>query len=230
MKNIGSSKATLFTVALIALSIMPTLQAATIWTDWTSATLGTPGSASGTLGGVTVSYNGEVNGNTVINGTSPDWSQPASSFIGGTVSTSPSAVGDIITLNGSFTGTNTLSFSSPILNPVFAIWSLGQPTLPASFTFNATPTFEAGGPDVFGGGAISVLGDVVSGQEGSGVVQFTGTFTSISWTDTPENFYGFTVGEAGAVSATPEPAALTLFGVGFAALALMLGRRKLGVN
>jgi hypothetical protein len=45
---------------------------------------------------------------------------------------------------------------------------MGAPGTPASFTFNATPTFEAGGPDVFGGSAITVAGDVVSGQEGSG--------------------------------------------------------------
>ena len=95
---------------------------------------------------------------------------------------------------------------------------MGAPGTPASFTFNATPTFEAGGPDVFGGSAITVAGDVVSGQEGSGqegsgVVQFTGTFSSISWTDTPEFFYGFTAGEAAATTTpgvVPEPSTLTL--------------------
>ena len=59
----------------------------------------------------------------MINGTSTDWSDPANSFIGGTVTTSPNAVGDIIAENGSFTGTNALIFASAIVNPVFAIWS-----------------------------------------------------------------------------------------------------------
>jgi hypothetical protein len=112
------------------------------------------------------------------------------------------------------------------VNPVFAIWSLGSPSLPATFTFNETPTFEAGGPDFFGGEAITVSGDAVSGREGSGVVQFTGSFTSISWTDTFENYYGFTVGDSGAVSSTPEPTTLTLIGAGFAAFALTLRTRK----
>jgi PEP-CTERM motif len=206
--------------------MMPGLRAATIWTDWTSATSGAPGSASGILDGVAVSYNGEVIGNTVIDGTTPDWSNPASSFIGGTVTTSPGTVGDIIALSGTFTGTNTITFGSAIVNPVFAIWSLGQPSSGATFTFDATPTVEAGGPDVYGGGAITALGNVVSGQEGSGVVQFTGSFTSISWTDTSEFYYGFTVGEAAAIGETPEPASLALFGAGFAGLALTQRRRK----
>jgi hypothetical protein len=61
----------------------------------------------------------------------------------------------------------------------------------------------------FGGGAIGVAGNTVSGSEGNGVVEFTGTFTSISFTTTFENFYVFTVGRNDAAQA-PEPAALVL--------------------
>ena len=208
--------------AIISVLILVSSPAAasTIWTTWTSATPGTPGSASGSLNSVTVLYSGEV---ILAGGGSLDWSDPASSFIGGTSTTSPSTVGDIITLQGA-TGINTLTFSSPIVDPVIAIWSLGQPGTPATFTFAETPTFEAGGPDEFGGAAITVAGDVVTGMEGSGVVQFTGTFSSISWTDTPEFFYGFTVGEAGAISTAPEPAAFTLLGAGLAGLGVMRRR------
>lgn len=229
MKTLGFSKAALFSVALINFAITPILFADTVWTNWTSAKAGAPGSADGSLKGLTVSYSGEVIGNTVVNGTSLDWSRPASSFIGGSVTTSPSSVGDIITENGSFKGTNTLTFSVPVVNPVFAIWSLGSPSIPASFTFDAAPTFETGGPDIFGGGPIAVSGDVVSGREGSGVVQFTGTISSISWTDTFENYYGFTVGEAGGSGVpalSPEPATVALFAAGFAGLALALRSRK----
>jgi len=200
--------------------------AATTWTDWTSATLGAPGSATGTVSGVGVSYGGELDSATT-NGTTTIWA-PNSSFIGGTVTASPSAVGDAIFLDGSFTGGgDTITFSSPVLNPVFAFWSLGQPGLSASFTFNATPTVEAGGPNSqYGGSSISVAGNVVSGSEGNGVVEFAGTFSSISWTNTFESFYAFTVGVNDVPASVPEPTSLALLGLGLAGLGF--GKRKQG--
>jgi hypothetical protein len=178
--------------------------ATTVWTTWTKATIGTPGSASGTLNGSEVKYAGEVlNYNTT--GTADIWASPASSFVGGTSTASPDTPNDAIYLQGQAVK-NTITFSTPVVNPVFAIWSLGNPSAGASFTFDATPTFEAGGPDAYGGSAISVSGNVVSGHEGSGVVQFTGTFSSISWTDTPEYYYAFTVGATNA--AAPEISSL----------------------
>lgn len=196
--------------------------ATTSWTDWTRATNGAPGSAIGTLNGVGVTYTGEVLSNTVINGTATNWA-PASSFVGGTVTASPSSVGDIITLNGSFIGTNTITFASPVMNPVFAIWSLGAPPTPGSFTFNETPTFEVGGFNAnFGGAPITVLGKVVSGREGNGVVQFTGKLSTISWTDTFEDYYGVTVGTTRAV---PEPSEYLMLLAGLTLLGFAIRRR-----
>src|SRR5205823_2684791 len=104
-----------------------------------------------------------------------------------------------------------------------ALWSLGSFASLASFTFVQTPTFEAGGPNSqYGGGPITVSGNVVSGREGNGVVQFAGTFSSISWTDTFENFYGFTVGAAG--TGIPEPVSMSLLGVGVAGLGFLRRR------
>ena len=213
-------------VMLLGLAVVDA-QAASIWTDWTTATGGAPGSASGTLGGVGVSYSGEVFG-AITNGSTNIWA-PESSFTGGTVTASPNTVKDEISLRG-LTGTNTITFSSPVQNPIFAIWSLGQPGLEASFTFDATPTFEAGGINsIYGGLPIVVLGNTVSGNEGNGVVQFSGTFSSISWTDTPENFYAFTVGMNGPLgppTAVPEPASLILLGSGLAGVAWRIRRKR----
>ncbi len=208
-----------FTVCLLSLPA----EATTIWTDWTTASTGAPGTAGGLLGGVAVTYSGELD-NYIINGSSTIWS-PNSSFIGGTVTTSPSVFGDDLRLNGSSTAVNTIAFSSPVTNPVFAIWSLGSPSIQASFNFiGITPTFEAGGPNSqYGGGPITVVGNSVFGREGNGVVQFTGVFTSLSWTNTYENYYAFTVGANPA--SVPEPSSLLLIGTGLVGI-LAARRRK----
>jgi len=215
-------------ITLVAASglVAPPALASTMWTDWTSATLGVNGggSATGSVGGVGVSYSGELD-SAITNGSSNLWS-PNSSFIGGTSTTSPSTVGDDLRLNGSFTGVDTITFASPIVNPLIAIWSLGAPGISATFTFAQTPTFEVGGPNSqFGGMPINVVGNVVSGSEGNGVVQFTGTFSSISWTNSFENFYAFTVGMEGTTTPVPEPTTMILLGSGLIGLA-GYGRKK----
>jgi hypothetical protein len=212
-------------VLSVATLFATTTFAATTWTDWTSATVGAPGSAAGTVSGVGVSYSGEVIGS-VINGTSGIWA-PNSSFIGGTVTASPSVVNDDIRLQGSFTGPQTITFGTPVVNPVFAIWSLGQPGLTASFVFNATPTLQAGGPNAqFGGQSIIVNGNTVTGNEGNGVVQFTGTFSSLSWTNSFEFFYAFTVGLNGPVGAIPEPETYAMLLAGLGLLGFAARRRQ----
>jgi len=108
-------------IAVMSFITTPAL-AVTTWTDWTSATVG--GSASGSVGGVEVSYSGDLD-SFVVNGTSAMW-LPNSSFIGGTVNASPSAVGDYLGLNGNGTGTNTINFASPVVDRLIAIWSLGS--------------------------------------------------------------------------------------------------------
>jgi PEP-CTERM motif len=196
--------------------------ASTIWTNWLQATTGFPGSATGTVNGVGVTYAGELVG-AVTNGTSTIWS-PNSSFIGGTVDTSPSSVGDDLRLQGISQPLNSITFSTPVTNPVFAFWSVGSSALAAALFFSAVPTFEAGGPNsMLGGGPIVVINNVVSGNEGNGVVQFTGTFSSISWSDTGEVLYAFTVGVNPGASAVPEPTSLILLASGVAGA---LARRR----
>jgi hypothetical protein len=181
--------------------------AQTVWTDWTSFTAGPRGngSAQGSLGVVAVTYSGQLIG-AIVNGSSPLWA-PDSSFIGGTVTASPSTVKDDLRLNGRFQGKNTINFDTPVLNPVIAIWSLGAPRNPATFTFDAAPTVEAGGPSrAYRGSSITVSDNVVSGNESNGVVQFSGAFTAISWTNTYEHYYAITVGINGPLQpATKRP-------------------------
>jgi hypothetical protein len=202
-----------------------------VWANWSSATSGTPGSAIGTIGSVGVTYSGQTSGLTNV----PSWT-PASTFTGGVVGNAPPHT-PTIQIEGGSSLSETISFSSTVVDPIFAIWSLGQPGVAASFDFSSKSgqpfTVGGGGPSAeFAGSALTSTGSVVHGNEGNGLVQFMGSFDSVTFT-TPnfENYYAFTVGydatltNPGTPGPVPEPATLSLFGLGLAAVPLI--RRSL---
>jgi hypothetical protein len=203
----------------------------TAWASWSSATPGNPGSASGTIGSINVTYSGQTSGLTNV----PSWT-PASTFTGGLAGNAPPHT-PTIQLQGGSALTETITFSSTVVDPIFAIWSLGAPGSPASFDFSSKSgqafNLLGGGPSAeFNGSALSSTGSVVQGTEGNGLVQFTGSFDSITFS-TPnfENYYAFTVGydatltNPGTPGPVPEPATVSLFGLGLAALPVV--RRSL---
>lgn len=197
------------------------------WNTWTSATQGTI-----SPDGVTVNFSIAGSGsadNLVSN--YPSYTPTTTFADGSTVSNAPTASNGIIQLTGGNSNLNTITFSSPVVDPVMAIWSLGAGGTAATFVFSdATPLFVAGGPSAeYGGSAISVSGNVVSGSEGNGTVMFKGTFDSISWTNPQyEGWYGFDVGIAGLArpSPVPEPAPWGLFALGLIGIALAQLKRK----
>ena len=156
----------------------------------------------------------------------PSWS-PSSTFADGViVDNGPAAANGIMQLDGGTTALNTLTFSVPVVDPVIAIWSLGQGGIEASFDFvGVTPVLVAGGSSAeYGGSAITVSGNTVNGREGNGTIQLLGTYSSIQWTNpTSEFWYGFNVGIADVgKTAVPEPGQLLLFLLG---LGLLIGGR-----
>jgi PEP-CTERM motif len=200
------------------------------WTTWTSSTdSSTAGSATGTSGAIGVGYTGEVQEirSDVV------YSAPIATFQGGTITNAPpdNSPVTIRLIGGNNTVTDTILFSAPVLDPVMAIWSLGQNGKQAEFDFASSLTFTivtGGSTDQYGGGSITLAlnPNNVLGVEGNGTIQFKGAITSISWT-TPvsEDWYGFAVGTAG-VSAVPEPSTWGMMILGFMGVGFMAYRRK----
>jgi hypothetical protein len=178
-----------------------------------------------------VTYSGEVTSETEVNGTAssgyPSW-LPATTYADGTVVQDAPTFRDIIAQNGGAgTGVNTITFSQPITDPVMGIWSLGNGGDDANYTFSGAEPFTiiAGGPsEEYGGSSIVPNGgaDSVTGAEGNGTLQFVGTYSQITFTNTNfENWYGFTLGVDGLAPpppAVPEPSTWVMMLVGFAGL------------
>jgi hypothetical protein len=228
-------------VALLALFAMsqPASAAEVYWTDWSSYTLGTNnGTAAGTIttngGPIGVTYHGEVTSETNVTGSAaPSW-LPASTYADGTIVNDAPNFRDVIAQNGGpGTGTNTIVFSQPILDPVMSIWSLGSGGDNANYTFTQSEPYQivAGGPsDEYGGGPLVPNGSAysVTGSEANGTLYFVGTYSEITFTNTNfENWYGFTIGVDGIAppSGVPEPITLSIFGAGLAGAAAMRRRK-----
>lgn len=203
------------------------------WTVWNITS--SPSVANGidfgtiTIGAQTVdvTYTGEISFDQAGGTGQTNWFIPASSYSGGVVDNAPFD-GGMIGING-LSAPHIFTFSSPLVNPVFSVMSLGRSGLNVSYNFDATPTLIIGGTNgIFGGGAIGVSGNSVTGHESNGTVEFLGTYSSLSFTVSGSEFFnGFTVGAmAVAPSTVPEPGTYStaLLGTVLVALAFM-GRR-----
>jgi hypothetical protein len=209
------------------------------YASWSSAQLSnatTPGSASGsmTIGAqtISISYSGDVTTATQAGPGGIDYYVPATLYTNSQVANVPTN-NDLVALGEAYKGTNTVTFSSPLLNPILDIVSLGAPGTAVTYNFNATPVILSQGPGYWGGCAscLSVTGNSLRGTEGSGIIEFLGSYDSLSWTTTGGEYWnGFTVGVQGlgtrSSSTVPEPATFGLFGMAGVIAAGVLGTRS----
>ncbi len=178
-----------------------------VWADWTSAQVGNPnGSVTGTLnfGAVTVNvtYSGEVFNTTQLNGTGTDYYSPTTTYTTAVVP-NPPLTGMVTFVGGA--AVDTISFSPAISNPILAIMSQGSPGVNVDFAFDSPFQILSTGPGWWGGGpALTQTGNTLHGAESDGLIQFNGTFSSISWTaSTGDTYYnGITVGAVAPATGT----------------------------
>lgn len=200
----------------VANAALPTVS----WTDWTGNATGTFIQNSST---VNVTYTGQWNW---IDTDANIFNQVSTSFTSANVTNTPGGHNTIAMVGGQ-DGVNTISFSQAVINPVIALWSVGQWGVPVSFNFLNSPTFSvtSQGAGHWGGGSLVQSGYSVTGFEGNGLLEFKGSYNSISFT-TPnyENYYGITVG-AFTTAPVPEPSTNGMLLLGLGLLGIIGYRR-----
>lgn len=181
------------TAAGTLIDIPPSLL--TTWADWNSSTL-TPARVNGTLNGSVVIFTstGPILAPQLGSATEVNFFQNfPETYTSPTVLNSPPNA-DAVRIIGP--GTHTITFTSPVTNPVMAVLSLGGFNT-VSLNFGTQPVILLKtGPGHWGIGApLTVTGNVVAAKEGNGLLQFPGTMTTLTFTsDLAETWWGFTIG------------------------------------
>lgn len=197
------------------------------WTDWQDEPA--VNTVTGVMGGgISVTYSGIYA--FAQTGSGPNyWAETFGSFpyTGSDVIDNAPTPAEMIALN--LEAYHTITFSAPVLNPVMAILSLGsRGTNPVSYDFG-TQTFSilSNGVGYWSHGKVGVAsqsGNILTGTEMHGAIQFDGWINSISWQSSPEEYWhGITVG---APNPVPEPATMLLFGAGLVGVMSTLRKKR----
>lgn len=203
-------------VAMLSLNAGAAMAADTAsWAQWE----GTTGTFVQNDSTIAVTYTGQWNS---IDHIAAVFDDVPTSFTNSAVTNTPGTNGTIH-MTGGTAEVNNFHFSQAVVDPLIAIWSVGQRSVPVTFNFDSPFTILSQGAGHWGGGSLTQSGNSVTGLEGNGLLQLRGNYTDISFT-TPdfENYYGITVGAL----VVPEPDNYVLFMAGLGLMCFMARRRK----
>ncbi len=209
--------------SLIAIFFSASASALTVsWTDWTSSSDSFSASGDMLVGSSSVDVEYSATGAHRFVTTGPGtnyWTGTA--YNNGAVDNAPPA-SDIVALNQG--GTVTITFSQTVVDPYIGLVSWNNNTVDfgvpievdsfgSGYWGSGTPILNGPGTGFFGSGEVH------------GLVKLPGSFDSISFTHTSENWHGFTVGVAG-VAPIPEPETYAMLLTGLGLLGFVAHRRK----